>query len=256
MGENRFKTAEKALSDIIGVLASTLIRLDLTPTRLAQISRAAFVMTASTESRMKSGRPHIARIAARVGLSRSEVKRIISSHFNFGERDPSHAPRAMRVMEAWKAFPRYSRKGKPRILKIGGAAPSFESLCREHSGDIPYRVILDELTSRGFAKISAQHKLVTLTEIRGVGEERKNDLEALRYVAVFLTDAMKGDDVLVRRRIRISAPDTITDRYFEGSVSAQISNVVDGLPSLASPRARKSKRKAGINVYALVSRTK
>src|SRR5688572_16543214 len=133
------QATEKAVRALLDGLASTLIRLDMTPSRLAQITRAAFVMSAASHSKKKSGRTHIAEIAARTGLNRTEVKRIVAARFSHGDPESSFAPRAFRVIEAWKSLKPYARHGKPRPLKLNGRTPSFESLCNEHSGDIPYK---------------------------------------------------------------------------------------------------------------------
>jgi hypothetical protein len=255
MRATKSEAAEIALREILDVLASILIRLDLTPARLAQMSRASFVKSAAAHARMRSGRPHIARIAARIGLSRTEVKRIASARFGYGDADITSAPRALRVAEAWRSCQPYVSQGKPRALRLAGKSPSFETLCREHSGDIPCKVILDELTSRSLVRLSSRKQCVSLLPRKRV-IKRAAELETLIYAAAFLTELAKGTGVLVRRRVRIVAPDKITEKYFERTVASQIGELVDSLPTLFSRRTRRPRRKGGINVYALVSRAK
>src|SRR6188768_296160 len=145
--------AELALVALLDALASVLIPLEITPTRLAQIARASFVKTSAMHVRMRSsGRPHLAKIAAVTGLSRSEVKRLVSSNFEIGEQQPETFPRALRVLKAWQVSKRYSISGQPKPLRIRGPFPSFESLCQEFSGDIPYKVILSELERKQVLK--------------------------------------------------------------------------------------------------------
>jgi hypothetical protein len=248
------QATEKAVRALLDGLASTLIRLDMTPSRLAQISRAAFVMSAASQSRMKSGRTHIAEIAARTGLNRAEVKRIAAARFSHGRLEVSLAPRAFRVIEAWKSPGPYARKGKPRSLKLKGRAPSFESLCNEHSGDIPYKVILRELLSRNRLKILDKGRVVSLTRPPRPTKKDSDDLDNLLYASKFLSELMKESALLVRRRVRVYPPDTITEKFFERSVAAQVSDLMENLPMLQTKRRRKSSRKGGVNVYALVSR--
>jgi hypothetical protein len=248
------QATEKAVRALLDGLASTLIRLDMTPSRLAQISRAAFVMSAASQSKMKSGRTHIAEIAARTGLNRTEVKRIVAARFSHGSPDTSLAPRAFRVIEAWKTLGPYARKGRPQSLKLNGRAPSFESLCNEHSGDIPYKVILRELLNRKRLKVFDKGRYVSLTKQPRPSQKDSDDLETLYYASAFLRELVKEPDVLVRRKVRVYPPDTITDRFFERSVATQVSDLIENLPMLHAKRRRKSSRKGGVNVYALVSR--
>jgi hypothetical protein len=248
------QATEKAVRALLDGLASTLIRLDMTPSRLAQISRAAFVMSAASQSKMKSGRTHIAEIAARTGLNRAEVKRIVAARFSHGNPEASLAPRAFRVIEAWKSLSPYSRKGKPRPLRLNGRAPSFESLCNEHSGDIPYKVILRELLSRSRLKFLDKGKVVSLTKQPRPNKKDTDDLETLLYASTFLSELMRASAVLVRRKVRVYPPDTITEKFFERSVATQVSDLMENLPMLQTKRRRKSSRKGGVNVYALVSR--
>lgn len=247
------QATEKAVRAILDGLASTLIRLEITPSRLAQISRAAFVSSAASQSKMKSGRPHIARIAARTGLNRTEVKRIIDARFSHGNSEPAFAPRALRVLEAWKSSSPYARSGKPRSLNLVGRSPSFESLCKDHSGDIPYKVILRELASRNRIKILNKGKVVALVRGRKA-KKNDDDLEVLLYAAAFLSEIAKDSGVLVRRKVRVYSPDTITDKFLEHSIATQVGDLIESLPLLHARRGGKSSRKGGVNVYALVSR--
>jgi hypothetical protein len=255
MRATKLETAEVVLREILDVLASTLMRLDLTPARLAQISRVAFVKAAASHARMRSGRPHIARIAARVGLSRPEVKRIVDARFTNGHSDSAYAPRAIKVVEAWRRCSPYVSRGKPRLLRLGGKSPSFESLCREHSGDIPYRVILDELVTRNLVSLSTAKRSVLLLP-NAIARRHPPELDTLVYAAAFLTELTSGSDVLVRKKVRIATPSTITEKYFEGAIASQIGDLVDGLPTMFGRKQPKTKRKVGVHVYALVARAK
>jgi len=73
---------ERALSQLLDALAEILIPLEVTPARLAQVARSSFVKVSAKEAKMRSsGRPHLAKIAARTGLSRAEVKKIVVANF-------------------------------------------------------------------------------------------------------------------------------------------------------------------------------
>jgi hypothetical protein len=248
------QATERAVRAVLDGLASTLLRLDMTPSRLAQISRAAFVMSAASQSKLKSGRFHIAEIAARTGLNRTEVKRIVAARFYHGNPDATSAPRVFRVIKAWTSLSPYARDGRPRSLSLKGRAPSFESLCKEHSGDIPYKVILRELLNRNRLKVSSKGRVVSLTKRPRSNTNDSADLETLLYASAFLGELVKEKGVLVRRKIRVYSSDTITDQFLERSIATQVADLIENLPMLHAQRRRKLRRKGGVNVYALVSR--
>ena len=75
---------EGALTLILDALATALIPLEITPARLSLIARSSFVKIGAQHARMRSsGRPHLAKIAALTGLTRAEVKRIVSTDYCF-----------------------------------------------------------------------------------------------------------------------------------------------------------------------------
>src|SRR5678816_105399 len=124
-------SADADLARIFDALARVLIPLDVTPSRLAQIARVSFVKAGATQARMKSsGRPHLAKIAALTGLTRSEVKRLVASGYRSDASKSENLPRALRVLDAWRNSASYNLRGKPRQLRIRGRPPSFDSLCK------------------------------------------------------------------------------------------------------------------------------
>ena len=248
---------ETALGTLLDVLASLLIALDVTPSRLAQIARASFVKAGAAGARKRSsGRPHLARIASLTGLSRTEVKRIVSANYRIGALEPEHSPRALRVLTAWRQCSSQSRKDKFRELKIVGAAPSFESLCRQHSGDIPYRVILTELLQRKSVHLGPSRRTVGISKTRVSRPGRLRDLNTLNYAATFLAELAEPDRVLVRRKETIVVPTTISAAYVEEATAGKVTAFLDHLPMTFASRPKAGLKRSGINVYALVSRPK
>src|SRR5688572_22472936 len=113
--------AQVALVALLDALASVLINLEITPARLAQIARTSFVKIGSSHARLRtSGRPHLAKIAALTGLTRHEVKKIVSADFDASRTDPECLPRALRVLGGWRNSGIYSRGGKPKKLRLIG----------------------------------------------------------------------------------------------------------------------------------------
>ena len=249
--------AEVALGTLLDALASLLIALDVTPARLGQIARASFVKASALESRKRSsGRPHLARIAALTGLSRTEVKRIVAANYAFGTLEPDHSPRALRVLSAWRRTAPFAHHGRPRELRIVGAAPSFEALCKHHSGDIPYRVILNELLQRKSVHVVRAGKVVMISTSTTARPGRKRDLTTLIYAASILGEIAASDRVLVRRKEKVVAPSSISAAYVEEAIAGKVSEFLDHLPVIFARSGRADRNRSELNVYALVSRQK
>jgi hypothetical protein len=201
-----------------------------------------------------SGRPHLARIAAVTGLPRSEVKKLVDPDYKLSAKGPDYFPRALRVLNAWESAETYLRQGKPRQLKIRGQTPSFESLCKDYSGDIPYTVILDDLERRHRIVVSRAQDTVSIVNSRKRNDRISRDHSMLVFAAAFLTDALQRDSALVRRRQGISSSANVSDAYVENAIASRLTDLLDQLPELfAKPKLRKRNI---VNVYTLVTRSK
>jgi len=248
-------STERALSLLVDALALLLIQLDVTPARLSEMLRTSFVKAGATLSRKKgSGRPHIARIAAVTGLTRLEVKRIVDAKFQHDSIAVEHESRIFRVVRAWQESPRYSRFTKAKALKISGAYPSFEALCKEHSGDIPHKAVVAELKNR---------RLIELTKRRGkdfialnirVRAPDSESIDTLKYVAALVNALGKGDQVLVRQAQYVSTPSNLAASYFEKSIAERVSTLVSQLQIDPRRSRRRMGKGDGLDVYAVVSR--
>lgn len=102
--------------------------------------------TAASRVCKESGRDSKSRIAIITGLPRSEVARILESNDASPTRRLGQHP-ARKVLAAWFDNPRFlAANGDPAVLPIFGKRRSFEQLVSMHSGGIPVRAMLDELT--------------------------------------------------------------------------------------------------------------
>ncbi|MEO8019125.1 MAG: DUF6502 family protein [Pseudomonadota bacterium] len=254
MKPSKEDATEMALAALLDVLASILVPLEITPARLAQIARASFVKASAIHARMRSsGRPHLARIAALTGLSRAEVKRVVAANYSFGPREVETSPRALRVLHAWRGSKEYSRAGRAKSLRISGPFPSFETLCREFSGDIPHRVILTELESRSRVKLKKKR-----TWVSAIGTSRsrvsfKRDLSNLVFAASLIGEFSASERVLVKRKDKIRSSTEIQDSYFENAIAGRVTELLDNLPEMFATNKNVSKNKHCVSVYTLVS---
>ena len=185
-------------------------------------------------------------------MSRAEVKRIVAGNFATAKIDAESFPRALRVLTGWRTSNIYSVRGKPRKLHITGRAPSFYSLCKAFSGDIPHRVILDELERQRRVIVTKDRCSVSIARPRKFASKNRQHQDALAFAAGFLADALRPGKSVVRRKEKISTSGRLPDVYVENSVVSRVTDLLDHMPELFQGN-RKSKR-AILNVYALVTR--
>jgi hypothetical protein len=254
MSPQRKDPVESALTLILDALASTLIPLDITPGRLSEIARKSFVRVGAQHARMRSSdRPHFAKIAALTGLSRAEVKRIVSAD-NRGARQLSDdLPRSLRVINGWTTSTEYLSRGKPRTLPIEGHAPSFDSLCKTFSGDIPRKVILDDLLRRQRISLDRRRKRVSLIAIEKRSNRQTREHSALAFAAAVMAEALRPDAVVLRRRQKIVTTRELPDGYVETAVAGRLSELLDQMPHLFASKGGRGRH--ALNAYTLVVRT-
>jgi hypothetical protein len=247
-------SADGDLAKLFDALAPVLIPLDITPSRLAQVARASFVKAGAKQAQLRSGRPHLARIAALTGLSRSEVKRFVASGYKSDVSKSENLPRTLRVLKAWRSSSIYTADGKPRQLKIVGKAPSFDSLCKAHSGDIPYTVIMDELERRQCVVVNRSQNKIAIARVKKGNAKTVRENTALAFAAAFLQEALEDKLVLVRRRQKIASSSALSDTYVETAIANRLTDLLDQLPGLFANRT--APKRNIVNVFTLVSRSK
>lgn len=237
-------------------LAAMLIQLDITPAHLSDAARAAFVKAAATIARKKSsGRPHFAKIAALTGIPRSEVRRLLQSHDSFRLAFDDRAPRALRVLEAWRRTPQYLIRRAPRDIRMRGPAPSFEALCKKFSGDIPHKVIADDLLARGAIQVLRVRNRAVVSVVRQSDLKDATKLGTIAFTAAFLRAVSSGDSAVIRRRKIVTAPKNLATSYFEKAVIRRVTSMIDEMP-FESKRQPKKRRQESLEVFAMVAKEK
>ena len=115
-------------------------------------ARLAFVQAAAVQGRTKGGRTNVSRMAAMTGLTRKEVRQLLQILEAKGRLVAPSASRqrTARVLEAWRTDPLYlDDRGRPRVLSVAGAGPSFRTLVRSYAGDVTPTAVLRELERTG-----------------------------------------------------------------------------------------------------------
>jgi hypothetical protein len=179
-------TAE--LQRLLAELAVPLLHRVITPKRFAQLSRNAFVNAEATTARFSTGRINYSKIAARTGLPRAEVKRLLSRNAKKPEGHYSNRTPAERVVRGWLTDKRFiSKAGQPKRLNIDGGRDSFRRLVREYAGDVSQRAVLDELLrTKAIRRNGTQ---LQLRNSQGLNRSRGGD--ALSRVMPILIDGLR-----------------------------------------------------------------
>ncbi len=212
-----------ALKRVIDPLIDLMFDAGVTVHELSQLLRERAVRAAAHRVTKDSGRASKSRVAITTGLTRSEVARILkSADSSLNKRLGQHPAR--KVLAAWFESPRFlTADGEPAVLPIFGRRRSFEELVTMHSGGIPVRAMLDELTQIDAVerlsdqRVKAKSRLPILTGLTGgavavVGERTRDLLDTLTSnlrrtsAPLFEATALLGDaDIelvpLVRREI-------------------------------------------------------
>jgi hypothetical protein len=134
-----------SLQELLRELAFVLLARGITPKIFGELSRSAFAQAAADDSKLRNGRVNHSRVAAQTGLTRADVKRLLSRGLH-SVRFAAGQTAMERVIDGWRSDRRFTNgAGNPRTLRISGSEPSFILLARRYAGDIPYRAVLSEL---------------------------------------------------------------------------------------------------------------
>jgi hypothetical protein len=174
------------LQRLLTELAFVLLPRGMTPKRFGELARSAFVQVAANASKRQNGRVNHSRVAAQTGLSRSDVRRLLSRSVIDSVR-ADQTPVA-RVITGWRTDRKFADSdGKPRRLRISGSSISFTSLVKKYGGDIPHRAVLDEML-RIRAVIEANDTVQLQPSLRF---EQRQDIGFLSPVLPVLVDGIR-----------------------------------------------------------------
>lgn len=156
-GQSGIKQAVVAMTvKILRPLVKILLRHGLSSQEFTEISRWVYVDVAMQEAEFRLGdrKQSKSRVAVLTGLSRKEVLRLTEGPPPEENSALQSFNRAARVLSGWLENPMFhDDNGTPKVLSIKNARPSFADLVRLHSGDMPYRAVLDELVRVGSVEI-------------------------------------------------------------------------------------------------------
>jgi hypothetical protein len=169
------------LVQILANLARPLLLNGYGFTHLNALARIAYVEAARTIYLQDEPKISIARIAALTGLTRVEVSRLIKTKISDSDASNAQPNRAARVARGWASDKEYTQRNKsPRELSFSGHGHNFSSLVRKHSGDIPARAMLKEMTRLSMVEHTARN---TIKLLRRTVTPKRSTVTTLRAIA-------------------------------------------------------------------------
>ena len=168
-----------SLSLILDSLAALLVDTGFGYTRLAKLAKVSFVKAARSIDQAGS-KVSNARIAALTGLTRTEVSQLLRQRIEAPVDDAEPENRALRVARGWSIDSQFVRKkGVPRRLPFRGNGPSFSSLVKRYSGDIPARAMLSEMKRLRMVNHDHKDRVLLVRENLGVSRTTMLTMKAI-----------------------------------------------------------------------------
>jgi hypothetical protein len=143
---------DAVLQRLLSGLAGALIARGVTPRAFSELARRAFVCAAAANSRFNNGKVNCSRVAARTGLSRTEIRKLLKGLTTDLTR--LYPTPLDQVISGWCNDRRFADSaGRPRPLQISRPGVSFATLAKAYAPDIPHRAILEELKISGAVRV-------------------------------------------------------------------------------------------------------
>lgn len=175
------ETLETAVSRVLRALFRVLLRHSMSYAAFEEQARRIYVEVVMKDFSISGKKPSISRASILSGLTRKEVRRLLSLNAPAASTDeaddeppaqqedePTPAQgerynRAARVLTGWVRDPDFhDTSGEPGALTIDGER-GFAALVRRYSGDMPARAVLDELLRVGAVRWQDRVRVVLQT---------------------------------------------------------------------------------------------
>jgi hypothetical protein len=245
------------VKELLTELAVVLLQAGITPKHFAELAKQAFVEAAGTLSRFRNGKINRSRVAVMTGLSRSEVKRLLSGHLSMAASVPAQQSRGERVISGWMSDHQFlDARGRPRRLPIAGKKASFTSLVRKFGGDVPHRAVLEELRRLRVVRQTGNSLELDARRLLPSGHAAAS-LSALMPVLIdgirVAGQAASSGSAPLIHRLTLTARDLIELTQLHNRAAVGISSLLDGLRgSLQRDLATAEAKKHSLTVTAFV----
>ena len=139
-----------AAAVLLRPLVRTLLRHGIPCDALSAVAREVYVRVAAEEFALPGKKQTTSRVSILTGLTRKEVRRILTTAEAQNQETTERYNRAARVIAGWVRDKEFQDKsGTLLSLPIEGEKASFGALVRRYSGDLLVRAMLDELLRVG-----------------------------------------------------------------------------------------------------------
>ncbi len=155
-----------AVLRVLRALVRLLMRNGIALPAFVELAKRAYVDVALNEFAIPGRKPSVSRAALLTGMTRKEVQRLAEAAAGTTELAQLPENRAARVVAGWvrdREF--HTPTGEPRALPLDGSGPTFSTLVRRHSGDVPPRAVLDELLRVGSVDRGEDGRLHLLSRV-------------------------------------------------------------------------------------------
>lgn len=213
MNPQLVQQARRALRRLAYPLARILLRYGVSFEEFQVIARRAYVEVAAREFSLTARPSSKSRIALLTGLNRREVARVLEQSEE-AEAPATHFNRSARIVATWLREARFhDASGKPALLPVEGAEPSFEALVQVHGTEIPVMTVLRELKNSGAVRQTEDGRVCLLTTgyIPSASEIDKLELLGADVAALLTTinrNLVDPEQALFQRKVsfpRLSA---------------------------------------------------
>ena len=144
---------EDAVVRALSKIAAILLRIGFDSPRSEHLLRRAFVLAALNKARDEKIRATQSEIATLAGISRLEVRKMLSRRDVTVKRGVRvRSTRVDQIIEGWRGDARFvDRHGQPRTLKVSGSQGAFPSLVKAYGRDVTVRTLRNRLVREGVA---------------------------------------------------------------------------------------------------------
>ena len=157
----------------------------------SKLAKMAFINVIEQELLASGQKATLSRIAIITGLTRREVATLKKEKAPQQEQD-FHQNRAVRVISGWMGDADFcDEEGLSRPLELQGEKGSFEALVARHSGDIPYRAMVNELIRIGAAELMEDGKVMLTRAVYVPSSSKEGKYDLMGEDIALLTSTIK-----------------------------------------------------------------
>lgn len=255
-----YTASEQAVGQLFVRIASMLLRLGIDAPSAERLLRTAFVFAAADKARKMPNRTTQTRIASMAGISRLEVRTILSRG-----KSPSSAnflrtsSRLDKVIAGWRTNPLFlDVRGRARPLELRGSRGSFDQLAKKYGRDVTSKSLRDELVQRGLARVKDQRIYLVHAASQKTSETAfaESDLKSILSQLGGINFG-SGKRSYAIRHATVASYDLRTVQMLKGIALRRIDTVLNSMAEMSSEHqplsAKKARRARRLLITAMIA---